>query len=294
MNKLYKHKVFATIVSTIVIAVLLASGCAQDNGSSGNNSDNSDNGDNGVVALSGTVTTAGSTSVQPLSDELAQAFMAENPDVRIEVSGGGSSAGVKAAQNNTVDFGAASRNLKDSETGVEALTIARDGIAVIVNPENEVSELTFEQIQKIFTGEITNWSEVGGSNAEMVIVNREEGSGTRGAFHELVVGEDNAFTEEAIIQNSNGAVREAVSQDVNAIGFMSLGGVNDTVKPVKVDGVEPTIENIKADKYPIARPLNYVLNENNELSKVAQAYIDFVLSDEGQAIVTDMGYIDVK
>lgn len=284
MNRLFQYKFLILAIVVVIIAALALAGCGQTGAGK----------DTGKDTLSGTVTTAGSTSVQPLSEELAKAFMTKNPGVRVEVSGGGSSAGVKAVQTKTADIGAASRKLKDSETGVKAVTIALDGIAVIVHPDNPVSDLTLEQIKNIFLGQITNWKDVNGNDAEIVVVNREEGSGTRGAFHELVVGEDNEFTDKAIVQNSTGAVREAVSQDVNAIGYISLGAMNNTVKNLKVDGVEATVENIKAEKYPIARPLNYVLNESTVLSEAAQAYLDFVLSDEGQNVVKEMGFIPVK
>jgi phosphate transport system substrate-binding protein len=291
VKKLFNNKSIVLFAVVALFAMMALVGC----GSSSNEQAGEDNsGEEAAPALSGTVTTAGSTSVQPLSEELAKAFMKNNPEVRIEVSGGGSSAGVKAAQTETADFGAASRNLKESETGVHAQTIARDGIAVVVHPDNEVEGLTFEQIQKIFRGEISNWNEVGGSDADMVVVNREEGSGTRGAFHEIVVGKKNEFRDDCIIQNSNGAAREAVSQDVNAVGFISLGAVNESVKTVAVDGAPATVEAIQKDEYPIARPLNYVLKDGKELSEVVKAYLDFVMSSEGQSVVAEMGYIPVN
>ncbi len=291
MRKLFNSKSIVLFAVVALFAMMALVGC----GNGGNEqAGEENNGEEGAAVLSGSVTTAGSTSVQPLSEELAKAFMNNNPEVRIEVSGGGSSAGVKAAQTETADFGAASRNLKESESGVQAQTIARDGIAVVVHPDNEINGLTFEQIQKIFRGEINNWSEVGGADVDMVVVNREEGSGTRGAFHEIVVGKKNEFRDDCIIQNSNGAAREAVSQDANAVGFISLGAVNDTVKPVDVDGAPATVKAIQADEYPISRPLNYVLKDGKELSEVVNAYLDFVMSSEGQSIVAEMGYIPVK
>lgn len=238
------------------------------------------------------VTLAGSTSVQPLAEELAHAFMEKN-DARVEVSGGGSGAGVRAAQTGTADIGMASRALKDDETGIRPITIAIDGIAVVANPDNEVSDLTVEQVRDIFSGKITNWKEAGGADAEIVVVNREEGSGTRDAFSEIVLG-DESFAADAIIQNSTGAVREAVSQDASAIGYISLGGLNDSVKPLRINGAEPTEENIKQDKYPIVRPLNFLVSESEEINKTAQAFIDFILSDEGQAIAADLGFVTVN
>ncbi|KUO49844.1 MAG: phosphate-binding protein [Desulfitibacter sp. BRH_c19] len=279
------------LLAVVLMAGLFAMGCGQSNQDSGTKNENDTLEE---ARLSGTITIAGSTSVQPISEELASVFMDLNSDVRIEVSGGGSSAGVRAAESGAADIGAASRKLKDEESSVSGIVIAIDGIAVVVTPENPVNDLSFEEIQKIFRGEITNWSEVGGADANIVVVNREEGSGTRGAFHEIVVGDKNDFVNTAIIQNSTGAVREAVSNDVNAIGYVSLGGINDSVKPLMVDGVEATIDNIKSDKYPVARPFNYVVKNGTQLSDIAQAFVDFILSADGQAIVGENGFVPVN
>ncbi len=286
--KIFKHKTLTVLLITVVIASLALVGCTQKAPAPAEKP--------AEPALSGTVTMAGSTSVQPLSEELSTAFMDKNKEVRIEVAGGGSGAGVKAAQTKTADIGAASRDIKSSETGIKAIVICMDGIAVVVNPKSTVDELTMDQVKDIFSGKITNWKEVGGSDSQIVVVNREEGSGTRGAFEEIVLhkGDKVPFTDKAIIQNSTGVVREAVSKDVNAIGYISLGGLNNTVKPVKVDGAEATVDNIKSKKYPIARPFNYLVNEAQAPSEVAQAFIDYVLSDEGQKIVEENGYITAK
>lgn len=240
-----------------------------------------------------TVTLAGSTSVQPLAEELANGFMNKNDNARIEVAGGGSGAGVRAAQTGTADIGMASRAIKDDETGIEPIVIAIDGIAVVVNPSNEISDLTLDQVRDIFSGKINNWQEVGGKDADIVVVNREEGSGTRDAFSEIVLGSE-SFVEDAIIQNSTGAVRESVSQDGSAIGYISVGGINDSVKAISVDGAEATEDNIKQELYPIARPFNFLISDSEEISKTAQAYIDYILSSEGQAIVADSGYVSVN
>jgi phosphate transport system substrate-binding protein len=202
MNKIQSKNYMALIVM-IMIACLAFAGCGSRTASDAGY--NQDSGQPSTPALSGTVTTAGSTSVQPLSEELAAAFMSKNPQVRIEVAGGGSGAGVKAAQTNTADLGAASRELKAEETGIKAITIAIDGIAVIVNPQNTAADLTMAQIKDIFTGNIKNWKEVGGNDAQITVVNREDGSGTRSAFDELVL-KGEKFIDTAIIQNSTGAV----------------------------------------------------------------------------------------
>jgi phosphate transport system substrate-binding protein len=242
--------------------------------------------------LEGTIQIAGSTSVQPLSEELAKAFMTVNPQVKINVAGGGSGAGVKAAQSGTADIGAASRELENEEKPtVKYLAIAMDGIAVIVHKDNRIEDLTLENIAKIFTGEITDWSDLGGEKGTIHVFNREEGSGTRGAFEDIVIG-DSAFTDKAGIQNSTGAVRTAVAGDISGIGYISLGGLNDEIKALKVEGVEATLSNVQSGKYKISRPFNYMTQHEPE--GLTKAYIDYVLSAEGQAIVKENGFIPIK
>jgi len=298
-------KLYSGAVLTVLAFSLVLTGCGGNNNGGNNGQSSTNTATNSPASntestpnaetptASGTVTIAGSTSVQPLAEELGTFYMGVNGDARIEVAGGGSGAGVKAAQSGTADVGMASRELKDDETGIEAVVIAIDGIAVVVNKDNAAADLTSEQVKDIFNGTIKNWSEVGGNDANIVVVNREEGSGTRDAFKELVLGEGD-FVAEAIIQNSTGAVREAVSQDVTAIGYISLGGLNDSVHAVKVDGVEATEENIKQGTYPISRPFNFLLNEASEPTDITQAFIDYVLSPEGQAVVADHGYVTVE
>ncbi|MBN2239970.1 MAG: phosphate ABC transporter substrate-binding protein [Dehalococcoidales bacterium] len=241
--------------------------------------------------LSGTITEAGSTTVQPIAESLAAAFMAKYPNVKITIQGGGSSVGVKSANEGTVDLGAASRELKSSELalGVVPTVIAKDGIAIVVNPANSVSDLTVEQVRKIFKGEITNWSAVGGANKAINVVAREEGSGTRAAFEEMVMGED-LISAMAILQPSNGALRTTVAGDQNAIGFISFGYLDDTTKGLKIAGVAPTVENALNSTYPIVRPLNFVTQGDPQ--GLVSYFINFCLSKEGQTIVAE-DYIPV-
>jgi phosphate transport system substrate-binding protein len=251
--------------------------------------------------VSGTVVTAGSTSVQPLSEELAAVFMDANPGVTVEVQGGGSGQGIKAIQEKIADFGALSRNVKDEEKAsvTEEFVIAKDGVAVVVNPESTIENLTIEQIKKIYIGEITNWKEVGGEDAPIVVVSREEGSGTRGAFTEITkvmekneAGEEvDNTTKDALVQGSTGAVMQTVATTPDTIGYVSLGSLSDTVKAVKVEGVAPSNETVLSGEYKISRPFLYVVG--GELTEAAQLYIDFILSEEGQAIVEDSGFIPV-
>lgn len=240
------------------------------------------------------VTLAGSTSVQPFAELLAEHYAAEHPDAPpINVQGGGSTAGVQAAATGTADIGMASRNLKPSEEelGLSIQMIARDAIAVIVHPSNSVRDLTLEQVRGIFAGEITSWAEVGGENREIHVVTREEGSGTRGAFEELVM-EEEWITLRAIREDSNGAVRVIVANDPYAIGYISLGIVNDQVRAVRLDGVEASVENVRSGVYTLARPFLFLWK--GELSPVAQAFLEYVLGEEGQALLEREGLIGVR
>ncbi|HOJ01111.1 MAG TPA: phosphate ABC transporter substrate-binding protein [Anaerolineaceae bacterium] len=253
--------------------------------------------------LSGTLQIAGSTTVQPLAEVLAETFMEANPDVVIEIQGGGSSVGVTSAGDGTVAIGSVSREIKSSELetypDLAIYTIAYDGIAVIVNPELDIPSLSVEQVRGIFSGEITNFSEVGGPDAEIVVVSREEGSGTRAAFEELVMvykdenGEtvETSIVENALLQQSNGQISTVVSTTPNTIGYLSFGYLSDAVKGIAIDNVDPTVENVKNGTYSIYRPLS--LLTKGEAQGLAKAFIDFILSDAGQEIVAE-DYITVQ
>jgi len=248
-----------------------------------------------AAGVSGKVVIAGSTSVQPLSEELAAAFMDGNPDISVEVQGGGSGVGIKAATDKIADFGASSRELKEEEKAgiTDEFVIAKDGIAVIVNSNVGIDNITIEQAQKIFTGEITNWKDLGGEDAEIVVVSREEGSGTRGAFTEITKvtqkdasgNEVDRTTSNALVQPSTGAVKQTVASTPNAIGYCSIGALDDAVKAIKVEGIDATEDNVLNGSYKISRPFIYIAN--GELSEAAQMYLDFVMSEEGQAIVAE-------
>lgn len=248
--------------------------------------------------LSGSITIAGSTSVQPLAQELADAFSDINKDVKIDVQGGGSGVGIKAAADGTADIGTSSRDLKPEEkTGITETVIALDGIAVVVNPKNAVSDLTVEQIQKIFKGEIKNWKEVGGADKAIVIVVREAGSGTRGAFEELMKLDKkegdktiSLVAQTALVQEGNGAVKAAIASKEDAIGYLSLGFVDNTVKASKVGGVEATVDNVKNKSYKISRP--FLMLTKGELKPEMKAFIDYILG-AGQELVKK-NYITVK
>ena len=247
-----------------------------------------------VAETSGSITVAGSTTVQPLAELFSEAFMAENAGITVDVQGGGSSVGVKAAGEATSDIGMASREIKDSELtefpSLVIYTIARDGIAAVVNTDVAVDDLTLEQVQQIFAGEITNWSEVGGADEAIIVVSREEGSGTRAAFEEMVMDEA-LISENAILQPSNGAVRTTVSTTPASIGYVSFGYLDDTTKPVKIAGVAPSEENAANGSYAVVRPLNMLTN--GEPTGNVKAFLDYIFSEAGQAIVAEEGYLPV-
>jgi len=251
-----------------------------------------------VEGLSGQIQLAGSTTVQPLAEVLAEAFIAKNPDVTIEVQGGGSSVGVTAAGEGTVEIGNASRNVKDPEfeefPELQVHTIAYDGIAIVTNPDLELPSLSIDQVKAIFAGEVTNYSEVGGPDVEIVVVSREEGSGTRAAFEELVMesGDKEAvITEDALLQQSNGQVRTTVAETPDIIGYLSFGFLDESINTVVIDSIDPTVANVKNGSYPIFRPLNMLTNGAPD--DLAQAFLDFILSTDGQAIVAE-DYITVN
>jgi len=244
------------------------------------------------ASLSGKISITGSTTVQPLAEKLAEQFMAANPDVTIEVTGGGSSVGVKAAGEGTADIGNASREVSTDEKtqypNMKVYVIARDGIAIIVSPDSPMTDLTVDQVRDIFSGKITNWKDVGGPDAAIIVVSREEGSGTRTAFEEMVMGKDVLITENAILQNSNGSVRTAVATTPNSVGYLSFGYLDNSIKALNLNGIVPTEENASNGTYPVVRPLNMLTN--GEPQGVVKAFLDYVLGSEGQALVRTEGY----
>ena len=247
--------------------------------------------------LSGKLAIAGSTTVLPINQECARLLMDKNPALRISVSGGGSGHGVKSVGAGEIDIGAASRDIKTKEKetypDLRPVGVGKDSVAIVVHPSNGVSELTMEQASKIFAGEIKNWKELGGADEAIRVITREEGSGTREVFEKYVMKpSEKEIAGEASVKPSNGEVRATVSGDEKSVGYVSLGYVGPSVKAVKMDGVEATVKNVLADKYPIVRTL-YLITKG-EPSELEKAFIDFVLSEEGQKVVEDMGYISIK
>jgi len=238
-----------------------------------------------------TVTLAGSTSVMPFSEKLAEYFMVGHPRFSIEVQGGGSSAGIQAAMNGTVDIGMSSRKLKSDEKVHKLITICYDGISIIVHPSNPLQDISLDQIRKIYSGKIVNWKELGWVDRNIDAVSREEGSGTRGAFEELVMGK--VFIDDGImVQDSNGSVKEVVATDPYAIGYISLGIVDQKVRALTIAGIAPTVKNITQHKYGMVRPFLYLLSA--EPSGAVKVFVDFVLSREGQTILRKEGLVPVN
>ena len=245
----------------------------------------------GPDGMSGAITEAGSTTIQPLAERLAGAFTDNHPNFVVTIQGGGSSMGVNSAANGTVDIGAASRELKPGEPDLLKHLLCRDGIAIITNPTNSVDGLSVDEIRQIFAGEIASWSEVGGADQDIIPVAREEGSGTRAAFEEMVM-DDKLIINSAILQPSNGSIRTTVATTPYSIGFVSFGYLDDSVKSLAVNGAEGSIENAKSGHYPIVRPLYFLTDD--EPTGLVEKFINFCLAAEGQAIVEDEGYIPVN
>lgn len=241
--------------------------------------------------LSGVVNTDGSTSMEKLVKGLGEMFMERNSGVTVNYSGTGSGAGVEAAVSGTADIGLASRTVKDEEKvkGAVEHIVALDGVAVVVNPGNTVTDLTVEQIAQIFTGEVANWAELGGADAPIAVYGREAGSGTRGAFEEIVGTEDACvYVNE---YSSTGDMIGSVAGNPNAIGYASLSAVNDSVKAVSVNGVACTEDTIQDGSYRIQRPFVMVTRQDGELSPAAQAFLDYALSEEAAEIIALAGVV---
>jgi len=240
---------------------------------------------------SGVVNTDGSTSMEKVMGVLQETFKEVEPSITVNYSGTGSGAGIEAVLSGKCDIGLASRTLKDSEIadGAVSHTVALDGVAVVVNPSNTVADLSVEDIAKIFTGEITNWSELGGEDLSIAIYGREAGSGTRGAFEEIVGVEDACqYTNE---YSSTGDIIGQVSSNPNAIGYASLSSVGDTVTAVKVNGTDCTEDTIKDGSYAIQRPFIMVTKDGAELSDAAQAFLDYAQSAEVAEYIAAAGAV---
>jgi phosphate transport system substrate-binding protein len=237
------------------------------------------------------VTVAGSTSVEPFAGLLAEEYMLHHPKSHIYVQGGGSTAGIEAVRTHAAHIGMSSRSLMGEEKNLYAVTIAKDAIAIIVHPRNPITDLSLSDIRQVFAGKIRNWSEIGGHLRPIVLVTREEGSGTREAFQKMVM-EKEEINLEALVQDSNGAIRQVVGSDPNAIGYISLGLVNEKVKASKISGVEPNLRNIFYGQYRLVRPFLFVFNGKPEGE--ASSFLEFVLSPEAQELLQKEGLVTIR
>lgn len=280
-------KLLATAALATMTFSLVACG-----GSKGNDADN--NSDSSADAK-GTITITGSTSVEPIVNSMKTEFEALNPDVKVEYTGNGSSAGIQDTIKGVNNIGASSRELTEEEKAenLKQTVFAYDGIAVAVNPENDVKDLTMEQLQKIYSGEITNWKEVGGKDAKIYVVSREQSSGTRSAFEELIkLDETKGLTSSAAVSEGNGPVQLAVAKNKNAIGYVSFAYVDDTIRQLTIEGVEGNVDNVKNGKYALSRPFSFVVKSDAK-NDLADKFLEFAVSDDGQKCVKDNNGITV-
>lgn len=283
-------------ISGLLTAILLTTtlvGC-------GGTADSSSQGEGATASadssnITGTVTMNGSTSMEKFANALDEAFMAKYPGIQATVQFTGSGAGIEAVANGTVDIGNSSRALKDEEKakGLVENVVAIDGIAVVVDKANPVEDITKEQLAQVYSGQITNWKDLGGSDQQIVVIGREASSGTRGAFEELLKLEDKCKYAQEI--DSTGAVMAKVAATPGAIGYVSLDVIDDTVHTLKIDGAEATEENIKAGTYALQRPFVMATKgEISEQSEAVQELFNYINSDEGQQIISKVGLISAK
>lgn len=273
-------KKIITVLCTVVMALSLFAGCGQKAN------------DNGTTT-GGTVSTDGSTSMEKVIGALGESFMEANSGTTFTYNPTGSGSGIQAVSEGRCDIGLSSRALKDDEktSGLKETTLALDGIAIIVNPQNPVQDLTLEQIAKIYTGEITNWKDVGGEDAEIVLIGREAGSGTRDGFESITDTKDACQYRQEL--TSTGDVITTVSRNPNAIGYASLAATKDSVKALTVNGVAPTEATVKDGTYLVQRPFVLVTKEGAALSETAQKFFDFATSADAASIISAAGAVPV-
>ena len=282
-----------TLTAGVLAAVMLA-GCGSSSSSAAATSAAAETSAAAADSdLSGTVSTDGSTSMEKVIGALSEAFQEKYPNVTVTYNPTGSGSGITAVTEGNCDIGLASRNLKDEEkNGLTSTTVAIDGIAMIVNTANEVSDLSLDQIAKIYTGEITNWKDVGGADQEIVVIGREAGSGTRDGFESITGTSDKCQMDQEL--TSTGAVIQAVGANEAAIGYASLAAVDDTIKTLTVEGAAPSEETVLDGTYKIQRNFNMITNDSKELSPAAQAFLDFATSSEAASLIEAAGAVPVS
>ena len=283
-------KILAFALSAVMALALLA-GCGNQTDNNSSNNNGGDASDTPAASVSGTVSTDGSTSMEKVIGALSESYMAANKDVTVNYNPTGSGAGITAVQEGTCDIGLSSRALKDEEkvAGLKETVLAYDGIAIIVHPDNPVSDLSIEQIAKLYTGEITNWKDVGGSDAEVVLIGREAASGTRDGFESITGTKDKCQYRQEL--TSTGDIITAVSQNPDAIGYASLAAIKDSVKALSVDGVTPSETTVKDGSYQVQRPFVLVTVEGKALSAAAQSFFDYATSADAADIIAKAGAV---
>ena len=282
-------KFIALLLAAVLTLALAACGSKNDTNTDAN-ADNT-NDDSTKTAITGTVATDGSTSMEKVIGALSESFMANNADATVTYNPTGSGSGITAVQEGTCDIGLSSRALKDEEkaAGLKETVLAYDGIAIIVHPDNPVSDLTIEQIAQLYTGEVTNWKDVGGNDAEVVLIGREAASGTRDGFESITGTKEKCLYRQEL--TSTGDVITAVSQNPDAIGYASLASIKDSVKALNVDGVTPSEATVKDGSYKVQRPFVLVTVEGKDLTPVAQAFFDYATSSDAAAIIAKAGAV---
>lgn len=277
------------IIAFAAVVTLLAgvmAGCGTEDSSGKTDTDNK------KAGTSQTVSTDGSTSMEKVIGFLSEAYMEEHGDIKVTYNPTGSSAGIQAVSEGRCDIGLASRDLKEEEKAdLNATVVAIDGIGIIVNPDNPVADLTVEQVGKIYTGEISNWKEVGGKDAPIVCIGREAASGTRDGFEEVTGTKDKCKYSQEL--TSTGDVVQTVSGNPNAIGYASVASVNDSVKAIRIEGVEPTTTSIQGGQYKIQRNFVLVTKKDASLSQAAQDFYDFATSGQADDLITKAGAVPV-
>ena len=282
-------KKFLSLALTAALALSILTACGSKNDTPADTG--ADSNAPAETTISGTVSTDGSTSMEKVINSLGESFMAMNKDVKFTYNPTGSGSGIQAVSEGRCDIGLSSRALKDDEkaSGLTETILALDGIAIVVNPENPVSDLDVDTIAKIYTGEITNWKDVGGNDAEIVLIGREAGSGTRDGFESITDTKDACQYRQEL--TSTGDVINTVSQNPDAIGYASLSAVGDSVKALTVGGVEATEATVKDGSYVVQRPFVLVTKEGTELSAAAQAFFDYATSADAASVISAAGAV---
>ena len=293
-----KKKILSLMLMCAVTVSTMLTGCGGSAKSSADakasSKDAAESTDAGAASLSGTVATDGSTSMEKVIGLLSEAFMQKNPSVKVTYNPTGSGSGIEAVGKGSCDIGLASRDLTDEEksSGLIQTTLAVDGIAMIVNPQNKIEGLTLDQIAQLYTGQITNWKDVGGADHDIVVIGREAASGTRDGFETITDTKDKCKYAQEL--TSTGDVMQTVAGNPNAIGYASLADLTDSVRAIKVDGVAPSEDTVKDGSYKIQRNFNLITKDGTKLSDAAQAFFDYCTGDEAGQYISKAGAVTTK